>query len=119
MSGRPVCQALRVDAALLRRVGNAIDRQHVCRNTIVHTVRLGVANNIDEALDHDAVEAIVNLLLGPEIAHAILHPLKIAGGNATRVRKDVRHHEDAVPFEDFVRFGSRWAVCSFDKDACS
>ena len=56
-----------------------------------------------EGLAHLRLEPLVDFLLGPEIAVAILHPLEIRGGDAAAVGEDVRHDEDTALVEMPVR----------------
>src|SRR6202789_1826826 len=74
--------ALRVDAALFGGVGYAVDGQHVGRDAVVDVVSDGELEDVVEAVDHDAIEALVDFLFGPEVAHAVLYPLEVAGGGA-------------------------------------
>jgi len=102
-----------VDAALLGGVGDAVDCQHVGSDAVVDAVILRVSNDVVEALGHDVVQALIDFGLGPEVAHAILHPLEVAGGDAARVGEDVGDDEDALVGEDLVGHSGCWAVGAF------
>ena len=49
-----------VNAALADGVSHAINRQHVCRNPVVHIVGLGVADNVLEGVHHDVLKLLVD-----------------------------------------------------------
>src|SRR5580700_10196101 len=74
--------ALRINPALTDGVGHAINRQHIGRDAIVYQVGLGKSDNIPEGLYHDRFQLFVDHRFLPEIALAVLHPLKIGGGHA-------------------------------------
>jgi len=97
-----VLVVLGVDAALLGGVGYAVDGEHVGGDAVVYAVVLGVGDDVVEAFGHDVVEALVDLGLGPEVAHAILDPLEVAGGNTAGVGEDVGDDEDAFVAENLV-----------------
>jgi len=111
-----VLAGLGVDAALFGGVGYAVDGQHVGGDAIVDIVGLGVGDYVAEALGHDIVEALVDFGLGPEVAHAILDPLEVAGGDAAGIGQDVGDDEDALVTEDLVGDGGGWAVGAFAED---
>gem|GEM_PF-3614968 len=98
-------------------MGDAVDGQHVGSDAVVDTVSDGVLQDVVEAVDHDAVEALVDFVLGPEVAHAVLDPLEVAGGDAAGVGEDVGDDEDAFAGEDVVGDGGGGAVGSFAEDA--
>src|SRR5271168_614728 len=99
-----------IDAALFGGVGYAVDGEHVGGDAVVDVVSGGVGDNVVEALGHDVVETLVDLGLGPEVAHAVLHPLEVAGRDAAGVGKDVGDDEDALVGEDLIRDGGSWAI---------
>src|SRR6476646_5246972 len=78
-----------VNASLLDGERNAVDGQHVGRYAIVHSVRLGIADNIVEALCQNALKLLVDHRLLPEVALPVLHPLEVGGSHAACVREDV------------------------------
>src|SRR5260370_20946434 len=94
-----------VDAALLGGVGYAVDGQHVGCDAVVDVVGGGVGYDVAEAFGHDVVETLVDLGLGPEVAHAVLDPLEVAGGDAAGVGENVGDDEDAFVGEDLVGDG--------------
>ena len=106
-----------VDAALFGGVGYAVDGQHVGGDTVVDVVRFGVGKDVVEARGHNVVEALIDLVLGPEVAHAVLHPLEVAGGDAAGVGEDVGDDEDVLVGEDVVGDGGGGAVGAFAEDA--
>lgn len=44
---------LGIDAALLDRVGNPVNRQHVGRDPVIYVMGLGIPNNVLERRHHD------------------------------------------------------------------
>src|SRR5258707_4645532 len=91
-----------VDAALFSGVGYAVDGEHVGCDAVVDVVSAGVGDYVVEAFGHDVVEALVDLGLGPEVAHTVLDPLEVAGGDAASIGEDVGDDEDAFVGEDLV-----------------
>ena len=53
----------------------------------------------------------------PEVALAVLHPLKVAGGYAAGVGQNVGHDEDALLGQDLVGHGGGGAVGALHHDA--
>jgi hypothetical protein len=104
---------LGVDAALFGGIGYAVDGEHVGCDAVVDAVSLGVGNDIIEAFGHDVVETLVDFGLGPEVAHAVLDPLEVAGGDAAGVGEDVGDDEDSLVGEDFVGHSCCWTVGAF------
>ena len=113
------CADLCVDSALFGGVGYAIDREHVGCDTVVDVMRSSVRDNVVEAFGHDVVEALVDFGFGPEVAHAVLDPLEVAGGDAAGVGEDVRDDEDTLVAEDLVGDGSGGAVGALAEDAAT
>src|ERR1700716_3835913 len=105
-----------VDAALLGGVGHAVDGQHVGCYTVVDVMSAGVGDDVVEAFGHDVVETLVDLGLGPEVAHAVLDPLEVAGGDAAGVGGDVGDDEGAFVGEDLVGHGGGGAVGALAED---
>jgi len=79
-------------------------------------VRSGVGDYVAEAFGHDVVEALVDFGFGPEVAHAVLDPLEVAGGDAAGVGEDVGDDEDSLVGEDLVGDGGGGAVGAFAED---
>src|ERR1700716_1410279 len=102
-----------VDAALLGGVGHAVDGQHVGCYTVVDVMSAGVGDDVVEAFGHDVVETLVDLGLRPEVAHAVLDPFEVAGGDAAGVGEDVGDDEDAFVGEDLIGNRSGGAVGAF------
>src|SRR4029077_18090409 len=93
---------LGVDAALADGIGDAIDGQHISRDAIVDAVSLGEADHVLESALHDVLELLVDYRFFPEISLAVLHPLEIRRGDATRVAQDVGNHEHAFVGQNIV-----------------
>src|SRR5580698_8097633 len=89
----PLCcsggNQLGVDATLLDGEGYAVDGEHIRGDPVIHSVRLGITNNIVEALRQNAVELIVDDGFFPKVSLAVLHPFKIGGSYSAGVRKNV------------------------------
>ena len=79
-------------------------------------MRLRVREHILEAVDHDALKPLVDLSLGPEITHAVLHPLEVTGRDAAGVGQDVWDNEDTLRLEDFVSDDCCGAVRALAED---
>src|ERR1700677_3317158 len=79
----------------------------------------GVGDDIGEAFGHDGVETLVDLGLGPEVAHAVLHPLEVAGGDAAGVGEDVGDDEDSLFGEDVVGDHGGGAIGALAEDAAA
>src|SRR5260370_29404079 len=73
----------------------------------------GIGDDVAEAFGHDVVETLVDLGLSPEVAHAVLNPLEVAGGDAAGVSENVGDDEDAFVGEGFVGDGRGGAVGAF------
>ncbi|ETH22313.1 hypothetical protein L564_1785 [Bordetella pertussis CHLA-15] len=67
-------------------------------------------------LAHQALEPLVDLLLAPEEAGEVLHPLEVADRHAAGVGQHVGHHVDAVLAQDIVGFRGGRAVGALDHD---
>jgi hypothetical protein len=70
-----------------------------------------------EGLFHDAHQACVDFILGPEKAGEVLHPLEVTHGHAAGVGDYVGHDEGAALGEHVVGFGCGRSVGSFDDEA--
>src|SRR5208283_3886395 len=77
----------------------------------------GVADDVFERRLHDGVQLLVHHRLFPEVALAVLHPLKIRSGHAARVGQNVGDDEDAFIGEDVVGGGGCRAVRAFGQNA--
>ena len=96
---------------------DAVDREHVGCDAVIDAMGDGVLQDVVEAVDHDAIEALVDFFLGPEVAHAVLDPLEVAGGDAARVSEDVGDDEDVLAGENVVGDGGGGAVGALAKNA--
>ena len=75
-----------------------------------------LVEDLGEGLDHDGLELLVDLGLGPVVAVEVLHPLEVADGHAAGVAQDVRDHEHAALEQDRVGLGRRGAVGGLGDD---
>src|ERR1700754_3382484 len=100
-----VWRMLGVDATLFGGVGYAVDGEHVGGDAVVDVVRTGVSDDVVKALGHDAVKTLVDFGFGPEVAHAVLDPLEVAGGDTTGVGEDVGYDKDALVSQDLIGDG--------------
>src|SRR5438270_4454060 len=104
---------LRVDPALLDGECHPVDGQHVRRDAVIDTVRLGVADYLIERVHHDGLELVVDHRLLPEISLAVLHPLEVTGGHATGVGQNVGDHKDFLVSQHFIGGRGGWTVGAF------
>jgi hypothetical protein len=93
---------LSVNASKLQRERDAIDREHVGSDAVVHTVGFGVADDFAETMHHHVLQALVHFAFPPEQALAVLDPLEVADGDATGVRTNVRKNEDVFFPQNFI-----------------
>src|ERR1700722_19966148 len=77
---------------------------------------LGIGDGVVEALGHDVVKTLVNLRLGPEVAHAVVNPLEVAGGAAAGFGENIGDDEDAFIGEYLIGDGGGGAVSAFAED---
>ena len=77
---------------------------------------LGVTTNIVEARHHHLLQALVDHGFGPEVAHAVLHPLEVAHRHSAGVGQDVRHHENFLLLQNLIRQRGGGAVGGLDDD---
>src|SRR5450631_819099 len=106
-----------VDTPLLDGGSDAINRQHVGGDAVVHIVRLGIADDIVEAGCQDVLQLLVDGGFFPEVALSILHPLKVGGSNAASVGEYVRNDEDFLVSQDFICHSGGGSVGPFADDA--
>src|SRR5688572_28167841 len=99
-----------VDPSQPMNRSNTADRQHVRCRTHVDLVLLGELEDIAETAHHDVAQPVVDDLLAPEIATAILHPLEVRDRHAARIGQDVRDDEDPFLFQNGVCAGGRRAI---------
>src|SRR5262245_48928606 len=100
---------LRIHAAHLRHRGDTADGHDVGGGAKVGLVTLRGLEDVFEGLDHLGFEALVDLVLGPEVAMPILDPFEVRGGDATRVGENVRDDEHAALVQMLVRVRRRRA----------
>ena len=108
--------ALRVEPAELDGLDYATHGQEVGGLAHVDVPLLVDGVHALERLDHDLLEAVVDLVLGPEQAVQALDPLEVGHRDATGVGQDVRDEQDAVLVEDPVRLGGVGAVGGLARD---
>ena len=105
---------LGVQAALLARDQDPLAGDRERRGAQADLVAVGGVPDLLQRVDHDLVEADVDLVLAPEEAREVLHPLEVADGHAAGVADDVGHDQDAALAEDVVGLGQRRAVGAFE-----
>src|ERR1043166_3433057 len=66
-------------------------------------VAIGGGPDFPERVGDDLVQALVDLVLGPEEAAEVLHPCEIAYGDAAPIADDSGHHQHAALGEHVVR----------------
>src|SRR5438309_2642197 len=92
-SGAAVRSYLRVDTAQLDGVSYARNSQHICGDAVVDAVRVREMDDVFKGLAQDELKLLIHGGLFPEIALAVLHPLKIRRGDAAGVGKNVWNDE--------------------------
>src|ERR1700690_625300 len=105
-----------IDAAKLESLGNAVNGQHVSRDTVVDLMCLSVANDFVEGTVHHVVEAFVDFAFAPEETLTILNPFEIADGDAAGVAEDIRDSEDALGINDGVGLPGSGTVGTFTEN---
>src|SRR5579872_2640399 len=70
-------QCLRVDAPKLDRRGHSVQGEHIRRRAVIDGVLLRIGDDVMEAVHHDLFQPVIDHLLIPKIALAILYPLKV------------------------------------------
>ena len=103
----------RIDASHARVIGHSVYRQHVRRGPRIDGVRVGITTQIVEARDHLVLQSLVDHILPPEIAHAVLDPLKIRDRHPAGVRQNVRNDENSLLVQDLVRGRRRRPIRPF------
>src|SRR5262245_59539546 len=107
---------LSVNAPHPRDVSDPVNRQHIGGYAVVDAMIFSVLDHVVEAGDHNIFQPLVDHVLFPEIAHAVLNPLEVAASHPAGVRQDVGDDEDAFAFEYVVgRRGGR-AVGAFGQN---
>ncbi len=81
---------LGVNSAFFQRKRDAVDRQHVRRDAVIHAVSFGVAHHFVETVLHHVLQAFVHFAFAPEKSLAVLHPLEIADRDAAGIGQNVR-----------------------------
>jgi hypothetical protein len=89
----PALLARREDALAGHRKGGGAQRD---------LVAVGGVPDVLQRADHDLVQAHVDLVLGPEEAAEVLHPLEVAHRHAAGVADHVGHHQHAAVGQDVV-----------------
>src|SRR4030095_2876146 len=106
----------RIETSHAGVIGHAVYRQHVCCGPSVDRVSVSVTAQIIEAGNHLVLQSLVDYILAPEVAHAILNPLKIGHRYSTCIGQDVGDNEDALLMKDLISCSCRWTVCAFGQD---
>src|SRR5579862_8672130 len=99
-------RASRVDAAVVRCLGNTLDGKEVCALPQRNPVLLRPIPYLCERAMHHLLETSVDLVLVPEERLQILDPLEIGDRHAAGVGEDVGYDGDAALLEQDVRVGS-------------
>src|ERR1017187_3238703 len=93
---------LGINAAQADGFGHAVERQHVSRSAVVHTVFEGVFHDRAEAIHHDFFEARVHQFLVPEKPLAVLHPFEVRDGDAAGIGQNVGNDKDLLVGREVV-----------------
>src|SRR5258706_16342595 len=97
---------LRIYSAHLRGLGDTADGEQIRRHAEVARLLLALGVHRLEAAHHDALESLDDLVLRPEEALQVLHPLEVAHRHATGVGQEIRHDLDSTRADDVVGLGS-------------
>ncbi len=79
-------------------------------------MRVGKTTQIVEARNHLVLQPLVDHILAPEIAHAILDPLKIRDRYTTCVCQNVGYDKNPLAVQNFVRGSRSWSIRAFSKN---
>src|SRR5205823_807617 len=90
--------------------GYAGDGEHVSAGAHVYVAVGGGLVHVLEGALHDALQLLVDFVLGPVVALDILRPLEIGYGHAAGVRQNVGEDHDALLEQDMVGLGRGRAV---------
>ena len=66
---------------------------------------------------HNGLQAVIDLILGPEETLQVLHPLEVAHRHATGIRQDIRHNRNAAIIEDTIRIWSSRSISRLNNQA--
>src|SRR5262245_23342499 len=105
-----------VDASHPSDVSDPVDRQHISGDAIVDVMVFGVLHHVVEARDHNVLQALVDHLLFPEIAHAVLNPFEVTASYPAGVRQNVWDNENAFAFKYIVGRRRGRAVGAFGEN---
>src|SRR5919201_1325443 len=84
------------------------DGEHVGAGAHVYVAVGGGLVNVLEGALHDALQLLVDFVLGPVVALDVLRPLEVGHGHASGVRQDVGEDHDALLEQDMVGLGGGW-----------
>src|SRR5579885_348965 len=87
---------LGVDPPQLDRVDHPVQGHHVGRDAVVHVVGFGVVDHSIEGFDHNLLQPLVDRVLIPEEALAVLHPLEIGDRDAAGIGQNIGNDEDTL-----------------------
>src|SRR3972149_5539548 len=107
---------LREYATVYYRLRHPRDGEHVGRQPHGDLLGFSVVEHVVEALDHDLLELLVDVLLRPEEVLNVLHPLEVGYRHAAGIGDDVGHQHDTAPIEDAVRLRGSRAVRALDDE---
>src|SRR6266567_5475846 len=97
-------------------IGHTVYRQHVRSGAGVDRVRISISTKIIEASDHCVLKPLVHNILAPEVAHAILNPLKVRDRYAASVGQYVWDYKNSLLVQDLIRGRCCWPIGTFGKD---
>src|SRR5579863_4469241 len=86
---------LRIEAAQLRRLGDARYGDAVRSFSHRDAVTLRLLERLAEGARHFALELIVDLVFFPEVCGEVLNPLEIGNGHAAGIGENVGQHHNA------------------------
>src|SRR4249919_1154278 len=80
-------------------------------------MRFCVTDDFVEGVFHDVEKALVDFAFAPEEALAVLDPLEVADGDATRVAENVGYGEDSFGIHNGIGLPRGGAVGAFAENA--
>ena len=93
---------LGVDSPQADGEGNPLDGQHIGSDAWPDLVPFRMSHDVIEAAAHEMVHALSHLRQGPEIALAVLHPLKVGNRHPAGVRQNIGDYKDPLLLQYLV-----------------
>ena len=111
-------QRSRIDTANLCCFCHTRDCQHIGSQAHITGMLISLFSHSGKGAIHDDFQFLRNLFDTPEEALNVLHPFKVAHGDAASIRQDVRDDYDTLLEENFIGLRGRGAIGSLGNDLC-